>query len=751
MGVACARVTRSSRTNGCLRLQFNMTDSQALTLDKKLKDQLTCPICLCTFKDPKALQCFHVFCQECLQRLVVENKEGQSSLSCPTCRQSTLVPTTTGSLQPAFYIHHLFEIRDALEKVKEPQKSLCEKCKTPRPATNYCRDCGEFICVMCTTIHGEWDIFAKHEVVALKEFESKVKNLGALKRVTLYCPQHQDMKLDLYCETCEELICLHCTVSKHCRPEHKYDLVGDTFEKHKNELTLSLKPVEKQLSLVNEVLEKLDKQFQELMDLQVANEANIQKKIKQLEELLQIRNQQIEIKKKTLAAQKDEVETVQTQLVSCLSFVKESLMRGSQGEIIKMKKAVLKQIKEKTENFKPETLVPHVSSNIKFIPLPDITPACMQFSEHYLESSVCPEKSYASGKGLEVAEPDKNASAILNVVNCQENAHAGSVAITCELVSESSGKKVDCFVKKTEASQYEISYQATSRGRHQLHIKVEGEHIKGSPFSVTVKIPLRKLCNPIKTISRVSGPWGVAVNHKGDIIVAESGRLCTSVFSWEGKRLHSFSAWGFGHRIPSGVAVDDDGNILVTDSHNNCVQKFTVTGEVTTVSVESCSNPIGIAIHPHSKNVYVVDNDNHRIQVLNPDLTFSHHFRGNVNHPWGITFDSTGNVYIAENSSNRIRVFTTEGELLRQFGKKGKGDGELQNPNLICIDSDDVLYVTEWGNHRISMFTCEGEFISSFGTKGNEPGQFNQPRGIAVDKSGIVYVSDSKNNRLQIF
>ena len=137
---------------------------------------------------------------------MVQDKQGQSSLSCPTCLQSTILPTTTGGLQPAFYIHHLFEIQDALEKVKEPQKSQCEKCKTPRPATNYCR---EFICAMC---------------VALDEFERKVKKLDALKKVTLYCLKHQDMKLDLYCEISEELICLYCTVSKHCRPKHKYTI-----------------------------------------------------------------------------------------------------------------------------------------------------------------------------------------------------------------------------------------------------------------------------------------------------------------------------------------------------------------------------------------------------------------------------------------------------------------------------------------------------------------------------------------------
>ena len=80
--------------------------------------------------------------------------------------------------------------------------------------------------------------------------------------------------------------------------------------------------------------------------------------------------------------------------------------------------------------------------------------------------------------------------------------------VTCELVPE----KIDCSVKKIEASQYEISYQAITRGRHQLHVKVEGNHIKGSPFPITV---IKKLGTPIKTISGVKRPWGVAVNQRG--------------------------------------------------------------------------------------------------------------------------------------------------------------------------------------------------------------------------------------------
>ena len=98
-----------------------MAESQAVAKHalKKLEDQLTCAICLDAFKDPKLLQCFHVYCKDCLQRLVVQDRQGQLSLRCPICRQCTLLPPANESgLQPAFHIHHLFEIQDALEKLE---------------------------------------------------------------------------------------------------------------------------------------------------------------------------------------------------------------------------------------------------------------------------------------------------------------------------------------------------------------------------------------------------------------------------------------------------------------------------------------------------------------------------------------------------------------------------------------------------------------------------------------------------------
>ena len=107
--------------------------------------------------------------------------------------------------------------------------------------------------------------------------------------------------------------------------------------------------------------------------------------------------QLIQTKKKNLAAQKDEVEIVHTQLVSCLSFVRESLRTGSQGEVMKMKKAVVKQIKEMTKNFKPDMLPPCEPANVKFIASSELASACQQFGKVYLQQA-SPEKCYATGK-----------------------------------------------------------------------------------------------------------------------------------------------------------------------------------------------------------------------------------------------------------------------------------------------------------------------------------------------------------------
>ena len=733
---------------------------------KKLEDQLTCAVCLEAFKDPKLLQCFHVYCKDCLKPLVVQDQQGQLSLRCPTCRQSTLLPlgSTVSDLQPAFHIHHLLEIQEALEKLQEPQKVQCDKCKlTPQLATSYCRDCGEFICAMCTTVHREWQTLSEHEVVALEQLESRVKQVDALKKVTLFCSLHNGKELELYCETCEELICHNCTVKKH--KDHRYDLVSDTFETHKTEITASMEPIESHLSVVNNSLEELKGRANELSNQRASNEAKIQRQIQQLHELIEARkaelisqnNQMIEIKLKNLSAQEDELETLQTQLVSCLSFMRESLRTGSQGEVMKVKKTAMKQMKEMTDNFKPDSLFPCEAANVTFIASgPNLTQACQEFGRVVLQTP-SPKNCYTTGI-VKMVKIDEKVTAVLHAVDDEGKACTTPVeTLTCELVPIVAGEKTDCLVKKVAPNQYEISYQPTIRGRYHLHIKVDEEHIKGSPFSVAVK----DLNNLVQVIEQVKEAMYITLDKTGNMVVTESGGRCASIFSPGGEKLRSFGSRKLSN--PRGVAVDEDSDILVVDKGGHCIQKFTSNGEfITTVNTHGSSalefkSPVGAAFHPLNKKLYVADKLSHRIQVLNPDLTFYKIFgrfgtgNGQLSYPTDMAFDDSGNVYVADVGNKRIQVFTSEGEFLRMFGKSGHGDGELSGASRIEVSNENIVYVSDWGNHRVSMFTSEGKFLESFGGRGNGPGQFNKPRGITVDKNGVIYVCDRRNNRLQLF
>ena len=517
---------------------------------KKLEDQLTCGICLDSYTEPKLLQCFHVFCKRCVERLVVRDHQGLS-LHCPSCRRPTLLPPTSVSgLQTTFYLNNLFEVRDTLEKVKEPQKNQCEKCNK-RVATNFCRNCGQFICIRCTETHQEWKEFLSHGVITLDQLEGDVTRLVPPKKKVMFCSKHPAKELDLYCETCEELICQHCTVRMH--RDHQYDLVTDAFQKHKEVLETSLQPVEQQLDTVTKSLQQLDTQCHQITDQQEALVGNIHKTIRQLQEALEVRKTELigqldqitQKKLKTLAAQRDQIELVQTQLSSCLEFVKESLRTGTEGEILAMKNPVVKQVEEITAEFKAEVLVPQEQADIRFsAKTPELTQTCQQFGKVY-SHPVSPERCYATGKGLEVATVGEQATATLHAIDADgKECEQPLLNTSCELVSDTGDPTVKATIQK-EKNKYTISYQPTHRGRHQLHIKVEGMPIRGSPFAVVARLPIQELGTPIRTIGGLSSPWGVAVNRRREIIVTEYWGHCISIFM-QSKWREDQNIWEFG-------------------------------------------------------------------------------------------------------------------------------------------------------------------------------------------------------------
>ena len=699
---------------------------------KQLEEQLNCSICLDTYTDPKLLQCFHVYCRQCLVPLVDRDQQGQLGLTCPICRQVTPVPDRgVAGLQSAFHINRFLEIKESFQRPENPAATLEEAAPT---------------------------------------------DVNPVKKVS-HCFVHEDNELELYCETCGKLICTRCALKGGKHHDHCYEDLGQALRKYKEEISSSLEPMEKQIMIMKKALAQLDARREEISDQRTATAVNIHVTFRRLQEVLDVRETELigqldqvtQGKLKGLAVQGDQIETTLAQLCSCLHFMRESLRTGNKKDVLMMKTNTVRQVNELTIPFQPDILEPSTDADIVFSASADMTAACQNYGQVFTPGLPNPSKCYVTGRVAESAVAGETCTAILQAINfggelCKESIKS----LECNYVSEITGITASCSVERSGQSQYEISYQPTIKGRHQLHVKVQGQHIRGSPFSVAVKSPVEKLGTPILTIGGAKKPWGVAINQRGEVVVAEWGGDCVSVFSPNGEKLRSFGTRGSGPGqvvTPCEVAVDGEGNILLADSENHRIQRFTSDGHfLASVGTFGSghlqfSYPTGIAINASNNKVYATDTGNHRIQVLNFDLTVSSIFgkrgsgKGQFNHPWGIACDSTGKVYVADSFNHRIQVFTAEEKFLHMFGRLGQGRGELNSPRPagVAIDTSGMVYVSERGNHHVSVFTSEGQYVTSFGRRGNGPREFAYPSGLAVDNSGVVYVCDRGNNRVQLF
>ena len=658
------------------------------------------------------------------------DQQGQLILTCPNCRQVTPVPANgVAGLQAAFQTSTLLDI------VEEHKKASAKAEKVESASTL------ATVCEM-TTIH---------------------------------CFQHYKEEVGLYCVRCEEPICLKCVVNNGPHYGHDTELLSEAFEKYKEEVSASLEPMERQATTINDGLTKLDARSREITDQRSATKAYIDDTFTRLHTILDTRKTQLidklhnitQRKLKSLAAQRDQIVTLLAQRSSWIKYAKENLKTVSEKQVVTMMKTnIVQQVKEPTTKFKQDDILkPCTEADVEFSTSDNLTTvlehSCNVFTP---EDRVNPSMCRIAEKHLKSTTVGERCAVILQAVNykglpCEIPIESSE----CELVSDITGYKTKGSVERRGQSQYDISCQPIVKGRHQLHVKVEGQHISESPFTMEVKMPVEKLGSPKLTIDGINKPYGVAINQTDDmIVVTEFEKHRVSVFRLNGERVQSFGTHGSRRgqfNSPAGVAVDSDGNILVVDSQNHRIQKFSADGQFLVAEGNYGSGPLqfihprGIAVNKRNNKVYVADRDNARVQILNSDLTFYSTFgqkgRGEkqFDRPYGVTCDRSGNVYIADRNIRCIQVFTTEGQFLRVFCKLS---AELRGLLDIATDYNDHVYVTDESN-RVYVFTSRGELVTSFGKKGRGKGGFDLPVGVTVDSSGVVYVCDHRNNRVQSF
>ena len=692
---------------------------------KKLEEQLNCSICLDTYTNPKLLQCFHVYCQQCLVPLVDRDQQGQLGLTCPTCRQVTPVPDReVGGLQSAFHINRFLEIQESFQKPDNSAAMLNVAEPTESPA-----------------------------------------------KKASYCFVHEGRELELYCESCGELICLRCALKGGDHHNHDYEDLGRAFEKYQGQVTSSLEPMEKQVAVVSKTLACLDVRCREISAQRAATVGRIHSTFRQLYDVLNVReaelisevSQMTQEKLKGLAAQKDQLETTLAQLNSCLHFMRESLRGGNERDVLMMKNNALKQIEDLRAPFHPDILKPNAEADFVFSASADWVAKCLEYGEVVAQSSPDPSRCYATGQGTEVTVVGEKSTAILQAINFEGKPCMEPIKLLeCAIVSEMTQARA-IYTTERKGSQYFINYMPTIKGRHQLSIIAEGKHVRGSPLQLKVRSEVKKLGAPILTLDGLKLPWGVAINQeRAEVVITEHYGHCVSIFSYCGDRLRSFGTFGREKGqfwYPCGVAVDGEGNILVADGGNHRIQKFTHEGAFLASVGSKGSGPLKFALPTDvacGSKVYVADSGKHFVQVLDSDLTFSSTLGERessvvrFNQPGSITCRA-GDVYVADSENHCIQVFTSEGEFLHSFGKHGQERGELNRPVGVVVDTTGMVYVCEEGNSRVSLFTSGGQFVTSFGRRGREQGEFERPRGLAVDNSGVVYVCDRYNSRVQVF
>ena len=740
------------------------TPSDAL---KKLEEQLTCPICLDDYTDPKTLLCLHSFCHQCLERLPLDLQGERLFLSCPTCRTPTELPEAgVAEFPKAFFINNLSEVHSLLKKVSGDQHALCDNC-TKSDAIGYCKQCTKFLCTECLDVHSKWEPCIDHVVISLDEVALIAFQLPSIKpEVTMKCSSH-DKPLEIYCETCHDLICHNCTVRIH--KGHEYDLVSDTFDEHREIIESSLEPVKEQIVVVTEALTTLTQGEKEITHQGETVKEEIHVMIKQIVDILLQSERKltedvdlaVRHKLCMLSKQKQKVETALGQLTDCLDFVEQGLKVGTPQQVLLAQPQMIDRTNSVIKSFKPESFQPLEQADIKLVKSKKIEDVHKSIGAE-IKCSYHPSFVRVINSHLPIMRKESTSTIVFNFFDGTPFPLPPS-QISCYLTPPDNRQPIECKVKEsTQSGQYKVVFTPITRGLHQLHVRVRDINIPGSPLSIPVSISPEMRGNPVKSITGLKNPWGIDVTDDGLMILSECYGHRITVLDREGKKINSFGSKGIGRGQfdrSCGIAVTSNRTILVGDCNNNRIQELTMEGKCIACVGKSGKEalqfrlPKGITINKTTGQVFVADDLNDRIQVLNPDLTFSYTFgsngseQGQFNQPCDVTLNSKGFIYVTDLDNHRIQTFTPDGRFVDMFGTKGSKPGQLNHPSGIIVDDNDLLYVTESGNNRVSIFTADGEFIHCFGKEG----QINMPKGLSFDKNGLLYVCDYNNSRVVVY
>ena len=521
-------------------------------------------------------------------------------------------------------------------------------------------------------------------------------------------------------------------------------LSAPRYKKLLKESLTPLEGIQTNISAASKEVEKVEK---EVSEQHKAVATTIQQSFKQFHEILCKREKQLldrasELKQQkldSLGAQRKGFTLATSEIQGLVEFVERSIDNATDEEIMLLQQQIQERVQDHCEKHKRIDLIPTEVANmgVRVACADSISDLCQKNAAIILLPAD-PTKCIAEGRGVKVAEVGKATEITVHTVYQNGQLCREKQIVEAELKSIANNSTVHVKVTSKLEGVYKVTYTPEVRGKHTMIIKVNGTPIAGSPFRVFAKIHPTQLGKPNRVVEGVVEPWGIALNSKQQLVVAEWGGEKVTVFDKDGKKVKTVTCEKFSY--PNGVAIDKDENIYV--SNCNSLLKFSKEGKLMKVVGQRGTQPGEFEdlsmIKIINDKLYVCDRFNNRFQVLNTKLEYMNSFgcHGSENaefkSPNDIAQDRAGNLYVSDTNNNRVQVFDCKGQFLFAFSKKGASE-QLRRPYGICVDFDQFVYVCE-DDKCVSVFKTSGEFVTSFG-------ESIDPTGIVIDDDGFVYVA----------